>query len=107
MEKLTELMQIDKMFRDNMVSLPSVSRRLSIPPHHLSQVINEKLGQSFFEMIAEYRVRDAAEILKDPKQSNVTIEEVSEKVGYNSKSAFNKAFKKIMGETPSEYRDSD
>jgi AraC-like DNA-binding protein len=106
-DKLNALMLHDKAFRDNLVSLPSVSRRLSVPPHHLSQVINEKLGQSFFEMIADYRIRDAARILKDPQQSHVTIEEISEEVGYNSKSAFNKAFKQIMGKTPSEYRDGN
>ena len=75
-------------------------------PHHVSQVINEKLNQSFFEMLATHRVHEAKTILKTPLGKKLTIEEVAEQVGYNSKSAFNTAFKKITAQTPSTFRDS-
>jgi len=74
--------------------------------HHVSQVINEKLNQSFFELLASYRVEEAKVILKSDLGKKLTIEEVAEQVGYNSKSAFNTAFKKFTSHTPSAYRDS-
>ena len=42
--------------------------------------------------------------MTNPKTSQFTVEQIAEEVGYNSKSAFNKAFKKFAGQTPSEFR---
>ena len=69
-------------------------------------MINEKLNQSFFEMIASYRIEAAKSILNTEMGKKLIIEEVAERVGYNSKSAFNTAFKKFTSQTPSEYRES-
>ncbi|MCG8492199.1 MAG: helix-turn-helix domain-containing protein, partial [Sneathiellales bacterium] len=66
---------------------------------------NEKLGLSFFELLATYRVEEAKEILNSEMGKKLTIEEIAERVGYNSKSAFNTAFKKITSQTPSSFRD--
>ncbi len=57
-------------------------------------------------MIASYRVEEAKTILKTELGKKLTIEEVAEQVGYNSKSAFNTAFKKFTSQTPSAFRDS-
>jgi AraC-like DNA-binding protein len=67
-------------------------------------VINEKLNVSFFELIASYRVEEAKRILSGDNRNKITVEEISEIVGYNSKTAFNNAFKKMTGKTPSEFR---
>jgi AraC-like DNA-binding protein len=53
-------------------------------------------------MTAEYRVEEAKKLLKE--KQNIKVEEIAEQVGYNSKSSFNTAFKKITGLTPSEFR---
>jgi AraC-like DNA-binding protein len=70
--------------------------------HVLSQAINDGLKKSFFEMTAEYRIDEAKRLLKE--KPNFKVEEIAESVGYNSKSSFNTAFKKITGQTPSEWR---
>jgi len=57
-------------------------------------------------MLAAYRVEEAKAILKTELGKKLTIEEVAERVGYNSKSAFNTAFKKFTSQTPSTFRDS-
>jgi len=99
-------MENDKYFLKSTASLSGLAKTIHESPHHVSQVINENLGKSFFELMATYRVREAKQILKTELGKKLTIEEVAEQVGYNSKSAFNTAFKKITSETPSNYRDS-
>lgn len=99
-------MKSEKYFKSSTASMSGLAKAIHQSSHHVSQVINEKLDQSFFEMIASYRVEEAKEILKTELGKKLTIEDVAERVGYNSKSAFNTAFKKITSQTPSEFRDS-
>lgn len=102
LEKLKHILGTEKPFLQSDFSLPQLAERLKLSVHTLSQVINDGLGKSFFEMMAEYRVEEAKHLLKD--QPNIKIEEIAEQVGYNSKSSFNTAFKKITCKTPSEFR---
>jgi len=91
-------------YSDNLASLSDLARKLGESPHHVSQVINEKLGKNFFELLAYYRVEKAKIIITGDRFNKLTIEEISEMVGYNSKTAFNNAFRKLSGQTPSEFR---
>jgi AraC-like DNA-binding protein len=93
-------------FADNLASLSDLARRTGESPHHVSQVINEKLEKNFFELLASYRIEKAKKLLLEDKKGRLTIEEISEMVGYNSKTAFNNSFKKLTGKTPSEFRKS-
>ena len=95
-------METEKPFLNPAFSLPELADKMKISVHQLSQIINEGLNKSFFEMTAEYRIEEAKRLLID--QPNIKIEEIAEQVGYNSKSSFNTAFKKITGKTPSEFR---
>lgn len=94
-------------FLNNMASLSGLSKTIKESSHHVSQVINEKLGMNFFELLAKYRIEEAQKMIRDDKDKKITIEELAEKVGYNSKSAFNNAFKKLTSKTPSEFRETD
>ncbi|PRY11964.1 AraC family transcriptional regulator [Pontibacter ummariensis] len=85
-------------------SLPALAKQLNTSPHYLSQSLNECLGKSFFEYLAELRIQEAKAILSDPHASHLKIEEVAELTGYLSKSAFSAAFKKHTGQTPGQYR---
>ena len=98
-------MKEEKFFLKSTASLSGLSKEIRQSSHHVSQVINEKLDQTFFGLIASYRVEEAKVILKSDLGKKLTIEEIAERVGYNSKSAFNTTFKKITSQTPSFYRD--
>jgi AraC-like DNA-binding protein len=102
LEKLKKTMDEQKPYVKPDFSMPELARLLNTSVHTLSQVINDGLGKSFFEMTAEYRVEEAKLLLKS--QPNIKVEEIAEQVGYNSKSSFNTSFKKIAGKTPSEFR---
>jgi AraC-like DNA-binding protein len=100
--KLQNLMETKKPFLNDSFSMPLLAKQLAVSPHHLSQILNESLGQSFFDFTAQYRVEEAQKLLVE--KPNLKIEEIAEMVGYNSKSAFNTAFKKITRLSPSEFR---
>jgi AraC-like DNA-binding protein len=102
LQRLERVMADNKPFLDPDFSLPDLANRCGTTVHILSQAINSGLGKSFFEMTAAYRVEEAKRLLKE--QKNVKVEEIAGQVGYNSKSSFNIAFKKITGQTPSDYR---
>ncbi|MCL6272636.1 helix-turn-helix domain-containing protein [Muricauda sp. 2012CJ35-5] len=106
LENILSQMENEKYFKSSTASLSGLAKAIHETPHHVSQVINEKIGKSFFELLATYRVKEAQTILKTDMGKKLTIEEVAERVGYNSKSAFNSAFKKITSKTPSAFRDS-
>ena len=99
-------MEQEHYYKSNLASLSELSKLIQESSHHVSQVINEQLQHSFFELLASYRVKEAQRILASESGKKLTIEEVAEQVGYNSKSAFNAAFKKITESTPSAYRKS-
>lgn len=103
---ITLQMEKEKYFLNSTASLTGLAKAIHESSHHVSQVINESLEQSFFELLASYRVKEAKSILQTDLGKKLTIEEVAERVGYNSKSAFNSAFKKHTSQTPSFFRDS-
>jgi AraC-like DNA-binding protein len=106
LDSINHELESKQYFSDNLASLSDLAKRIGESPHHVSQVINEKLHLSFFELLASYRVEEAKKILSGDIKNKITVEEISEMVGYNSKTAFNNAFKKITGKTPSEFRKS-
>ncbi len=105
LKRVVDQMKNEKFYASNSASLSDLSKRINESSHHVSQVINERLNQSFFELLATYRIDEAKAILKTDLGKKLTIEEIAERVGYNSKSAFNSAFKKITSQTPSQFRD--
>lgn len=104
LNKVLEYMKERKPFTDGELSLQRLAGSLSIPPHHLSQVINERLGQTFSDFINSYRVEEAKQRLKDPAFKHLSLLGIGIEVGFNSKSSFNSVFKKHTNMTPSEFR---
>lgn len=104
LRKLEEVMTNEKPFLDPGFSLPLLAKRLGVSTHHLSQILNEELGQSFFDFLASYRITEAQKLLTSEENHFIKIEEIAQMVGYNSKSAFNTTFRKVTGFTPSEFK---
>ena len=103
-EQLIDLMKEESPYLNPDISLGDLSESLSIPNNHLSQVINEKFGQNFFDFINSYRVNEAKVWLSDPRRNSATMLAIAFESGFKSKSTFNAAFKKHVGQTPSEYK---
>jgi len=102
--KLTRLLAVEKPHLQPDLSLPKLAQQLSTSPHHLSQVLNDRLGQTFFDWLATHRIAEAQRLLNDPATAHLKIDEIAERVGYNSPSAFHTAFKRITNQTPAQFR---
>jgi AraC-like DNA-binding protein len=93
-----------ELFLNSNFTLEKAANELKITKHLLSQYVNETLGKSFSNLIKEYRIEKAKKLLETEK--NYTIESLGYDCGFNSKSVFFTAFKKITGLTPAEYQKS-
>jgi len=94
-------MEKEKVFLKNDVTINKLAECMDISRSYVSQVINERYNQNFSNFINEYRIREALRLLSFEESYNYTIESIASMVGFNSKSAFNNAFKKFTGVTPS------
>jgi AraC-like DNA-binding protein len=99
---LEVLLEKDMIFKKNTLSLVKLTKLLNTNTHVLSQVINENKEQTFFELIGSYRIKESKRLLCDSPE--LKISDIAYEIGYNSLSAFNTAFKKSTGLTPTKYR---
>src|SRR6185295_11725408 len=104
LKRLLSCMEIEKPYKNGDLTLQKLADTLSIPAAHLSQIINERLEQNFFDFINNYRVKEVQRLFEDPTKKHYSLLAIAEEVGFNSKSTFNSAFKKFANMTPSEFR---
>lgn len=102
---LMKLIEQEKVYLERELSLPVLASKLEIRPDVLSRLINEKFKKNFNDFINSYRIQAAQQLLSDPVSANAKIAGVAIDCGFKSISAFNTAFKKSVGLTPSQYRD--
>jgi len=103
-EKLKNLMEEEKPFKQPDLSLPDLAAMLSIQVHTLSWLLNQKLGVSFYDFVNRYRVDEVKRLIKSGEAENYTLLAIAFEAGFSSKSTFNSVFKKFEGVTPSAYK---
>ncbi len=101
---LIKFMRTEKPYLDSTLCLDDIAQKISIPNHHLSQIINTSFKQNFFDFINTYRIEESKKLLSENDDHKKTILEVLYQSGFNSKSVFNSAFKKYTGITPTQFR---
>lgn len=103
--KLSVLMQEKKIYTDPELTLEKLSSLIKTPRHHLSEVLNQYLHQTFYQYINDHRMKEVLHLLDRCRQQQVTpnILSLAYDAGFNSKSSFNQYFKKTTGYTPTEY----
>ncbi|MEM8900261.1 MAG: helix-turn-helix domain-containing protein [Bacteroidota bacterium] len=106
LSQVLSLMEEEKMYRDQELSLVSLSARLSVPPRYLSQIINEKKKQNFSDFINQYRIEEAKHILTKESYQRFSLSGIASEVGFSSRQSFHQAFKKFTGMTPGKYRET-
>lgn len=102
-ESVRRYMQQQQPYLDPNLTLHALAAGLQLPPHVVSRVINEGFEQSFFDFINGYRVEAFKRRMRAPDAQRFTLLSLALEVGFNSKTAFNRAFKKQTGQTPREH----
>ncbi|KRE89650.1 AraC family transcriptional regulator [Frateuria sp. Soil773] len=102
--RLAQLMEGGSpLYLEPALTIGQVARRSGYPEYLVSAVINRRLGGSFWDYVNRLRVEAVRARLADPAEAR-TILDLAYACGFTSKSTFNAAFKRQVGETPSGYR---
>lgn len=103
LSRIKGLMEEEKLYRNPELTIKELASQVNVGEHKLRKVINEGLGhRNFNQFLSQYRIAEAKQLLLDSEQSPIYL--VALEVGYASLSSFNKAFKEITGDTPSNFR---
>ena len=99
--RLKTAMQKDTLYLDPNLSLQKLSQHVGALPNQVSQTLNQEIGASFFDYVARWRIEASKPLIT---VSDASVLNVAMDVGFNSRSAFYKAFKRDTGMTPKGYR---
>lgn len=101
--KIEDVLRRSQPHLDPTLTLAKLAQMIGASTNDVSQAINTQLGGSYHELIARWRIEEAKRLLADPSDG-VNVLEVCYAVGFNSKSVFNSAFKRLTDKTPSAFR---
>jgi AraC-like DNA-binding protein len=101
---LLALMEREQPWKESELTLSDLAARLDSTPHKLSEVLNTQIGQTFYDFVNGYRVREVQRRITAGEARSLKILALAMDAGFASKSTFNEAFKKHTRQTPSGFR---
>jgi AraC-like DNA-binding protein len=101
---LLSVMESERPWRDSELTLADLAERLGSTPHKLSEVLNSQVGETFYDFVNGYRVREVQRRIKAGDARALKMLALAMDAGFASKSTFNQAFKKHTSQTPSDFR---
>lgn len=101
--QLLEFMQKDKLYLDPELTLVDLAQKLKVHPNTLSQVINTKEQKNFYDFVNHRRIEEFKRVISSPESQKYSLLGLALQCGFNSKTSFNRNFKKSTGVTPSEF----
>lgn len=105
-KNFVDVMETKRLYKVEGLSVKDVAETMGVQAYLVSQAINNCLGKSFFDLVNGYRVEEAKKLLMDEGLNHLSMIGIGFEAGFNSKTAFNIAFKKHAGMTPSEFKRS-
>jgi AraC-like DNA-binding protein len=105
LRRLDKLMTVERVYRQEGLTIGGLAAKLDLPEYRLRQAINEGLGyRNFNAFLNRYRINEAKAALSDPTQRDVAVLTIAMDAGFQSIGPFNRAFKAETGLTPTEFR---
>jgi len=102
--ELRALMERERPWSNSELTLPELAIRLHSTPHKLSEILNSRIGLSFYDFVNGYRVREVQRRIQAGEARRRKMLALALDAGFASKSTFNEAFKKHTQQTPSDFR---
>lgn len=99
--RILEIKRYIEMNYQKPLDLEKISKQFNFNYNYLSSYFNQRTKEGFSGYLNKIRIKHACELLRN---SNQTIADISNKVGYSDHSYFCRVFKKTIGKTPSTYR---
>lgn len=104
-QQVLDTLQRDALYRRHGLSIAELAGIVELPEHRLRAVINGHLGfKNFAAFLNHFRLREAAERLRDPAFAHLPVLTIALDAGFASIGPFNRAFREAFGATPTEHR---
>ncbi|MEI7669868.1 MAG: helix-turn-helix domain-containing protein, partial [Pseudomonadota bacterium] len=102
-EKIENLMVVDKMYENPELVISDLSNKLSTHSKKISQLINQGFNMNFNDFVNLYRIKAVIQKIEEGEHTIQTLLSLAFDCGFNSKSTFNRAFKRATSVNPKEY----
>ena len=101
--KIEDTMLHEKLFLNAELTLSDLSEKIETHNSLTSNIINSVFNKNFNDFVNEFRVKIFLEKINNPKLQHLTLSAIAFDCGFNSKSTFNRAVKKVTGKSPSDF----
>ncbi len=102
-DTLLQAMELQKPHLNPDLTLAQLAQLVKVKPEYLSEILNARLNQNFYDFINHYRINEFKHRCRMPENKNLTLMAIAFDSGFNSKATFNRVFKKVSGQTPGEF----
>jgi YesN/AraC family two-component response regulator len=101
--QVTNLVQTQKLFLKQGITINDLSKELNIPVYKISQAINLCYDTNFNQWINQFRIEEFDRLIRQGEHERLTLDGIASKCGFSNRTTFISCFKKIKGNTPSQY----
>ena len=101
LKKLKDIIDVQKAYQEDNFSRTDLARELGVSETVTSKLVSEAYGKSLPQLINEKRIEEACDLLR---QTDLNISVIAEQVGFKSIASFNRVFREIKNESPSDFR---
>ena len=105
-EKILNIILIEKKFKDKNYSAKRLAEDLGTKTRYVSAVVNVKFHMNYTSFVNKYRIEEAMAMLIDQRYQDLSMEEISDMVGFSNRQSFYASFYRITGTTPRDFKQS-
>ena len=105
-EKILNIILIEKKFKDKKKTKKRLAEDLGTNTRYVSAVVNVKFHMNYTSFVNKYRIEEAMAMLIDQRYQDLSMEEISDMVGFSNRQSFYASFYRITGTTPRDFKQS-
>lgn len=102
-EKIINIIKVQKRYKDKHYSAKLLAEDIGTNTRYLSAVINVRFNANYTSFVNKFRIENAKQLLADKRYQDLTMEDISDMVGFSNRQSFYASFYKFEGTTPRDY----
>lgn len=103
-EKILNIILIQQKYKDKTFSAKKLAEMLGTNTRYISAVVNVRFHMNYTSLVNKYRIEEAMNMLTDRRYKDLSMEEISDMIGFSNRQSFYASFYKLNGMTPREYK---